>query len=176
MGGRWLIVLVALSGCAPSASEVPRTLRAGEAGTVHFSPDGVVVLSGVLRFPNGAGRVAAVILMHGCGGVGNADAGWVPPLRDAGFATLVVDSFSGRGLREVCTNALKLSANDRIPDAYAALKLLATHPRVDRDRIVLMGFSHGGIVTLRSATTWARDRYGAGGPGFRAFLPFYPFV
>ena len=74
----------------------------------------------------------------------------------------------------MCTNALKLSANDRIPDAYAALKLLATHPRVDRDRIVLMGFSHGGIVTLRSATTWARDRYGAGGPGFRVFLPFYP--
>jgi dienelactone hydrolase len=116
-----------------------------------------------------------VVLAHGCGGVGNADAGWTPVLRQWGYATFVVDSFRGRELREVCTNAQLLAGNQRIPDVYGALRILATHPRIDAKRVALMGFSHGGIVTVGSATAWARQNYLAPGtPGFRAFLPFYP--
>jgi len=166
--------LLAVSGCAPSIDKLKPALAADDSGTVWFA-SGETVISGDLRFPSGAGPFPAVVLMHGCGGVGNAEGGWVDPLRRAGHATFVVDSLTGRGFREVCTNALALPANRRIPDAYAALRILATHPKVDRNRVVLMGFSHGGIVTLRGATVWAREQYAKDGPTFRAFLPFYPY-
>src|SRR5204862_1672628 len=37
--------------------------------------------------------------------------------------------------------------------------LLATHPRIDRERVVLMGFSHGGATTLHATyTRFQHDR------------------
>lgn len=174
--GSVLVALVALSACAPAVKDLKAALTAEDSGTVWFSPDGKLVLSGDLRFPKGAGPLPAVVLMHGCGGVGNAETGWAPVLREAGYATFVVDSLGGRGLTEVCTDARALSATQRIADAYGALRILATHPRVDPRRLALMGFSHGGIVALRAATVWAAETYAPrGGPRFRAFLPFYPY-
>jgi dienelactone hydrolase len=39
-----------------------------------------------------------------------------------------------------------------------------------------MGFSHGGQLTVAAATAWAQKQYlSADTPGFRAFLPFYPW-
>lgn len=181
--------LLGLAGCAPSLDTLKPALSANDAGTVWFATPGRLVrpafryvvdprpevLSGDLEFPDGPGPFPAVVLAHGCGGVGNAEQGWIPVLRRAGYATLALDSFTGRGLREVCTNASLLTSLQRVPDAYGALRILATHPRVDARRIVLMGFSHGGGLTMSAATVWARDTYaGAGKPAFRAFFPFYP--
>jgi len=176
---RWLAVLAVLTvwGCTPGLDRVKATLDASDSGTVWFLTDEQDVLSGDLALPSGPGQFPAVILMHGCNGLpSRAVGGWSPVLRSWGYATFVVNSFGGRGLKEVCTDALALTANQRIPDAYGALKILATHPKIDRAQIVLMGFSHGGIATLAAATEWARDTYAAnGGVGFRAFLPFYPY-
>jgi dienelactone hydrolase len=187
-----LACALVLASCAqPGVKQVKPRLEAGDGGTVWFATQGrldrnvstgnltqskePLVLSGELYFPEGKGPFPAVILAHGCGGVGNAEAGWAPVLRQWGYATFVVDSFRGRDIREVCTNAQLLSGNQRIPDVYGALRVLATHPRVDARRVVLMGFSHGGIVTVGSATAWARKHYLAPGTqGFRAFVPFYP--
>jgi dienelactone hydrolase len=115
--------------------------------------------------------------MHGCSGLPTRSVSvWQPLLVSWGYATFVVDSFGGRGLRGVCGNALKLTGAERIPDAYGALALLARHPRIDPHRVALMGFSHGGIATLGAASTWARRRYAPpDGPAFRAFVPFYPY-
>jgi dienelactone hydrolase len=186
-----LVILSALvAACAPAVGDLRPALTAGDSGTVRFAsagslaraadstlvPGGPVVLSGDLTLPPGPGPFPAVVLMHGCGGVGNAETGWAPILRGAGYATFVVDSFTGRGLREVCTQARTLVGLQRVPDAYGALRILATHPRLAADRIALMGFSHGGIVTLAASTEWARRTYAPRGePAFRAFLPFYPF-
>jgi dienelactone hydrolase len=180
----------ALAGCAPALKDVKTSLSAADAGTISFATAGSVVrrdanllgvapdriaLSGELTFPVGTGPFPAVVLAHGCSGPGYGDAKWAITLRDWGYATFVIDSFAGRGLREVCTNAQTLGGQQRIPDAYGALRFLATHPRIDARRIALMGFSHGGILAVGASTTWARDTFAAGEAGFRAIFAFYPF-
>jgi dienelactone hydrolase len=143
---------------------------------LRVASDEPIVISGNLRFPSGTGPFPAVVLAHGCGGVGNAETGWAPVLRAAGYATFVIDSFRGRNLVEVCTSARTLTGTQRIPDAYGALRILVTHPKVDAKRVALMGFSHGGILTMGASTVWARETFApAGRPAFRAFLPFYPY-
>jgi dienelactone hydrolase len=191
---RWaaLVGLVVLSaGCAPAMEDLRTSLSATDAGTIWFAttgslqrsadgsryvPGDPLVVSGDLRLPDGAGPFPAIVLTHGCGGTGNAEVGWATVLREWGYATFVVDSFRGRRLHEVCTSALRLSGLERVPDAYGALRVLATHPRIDRRRVSLMGFSHGGILTLAASTTWAAETYAPVGQArFRAFLPFYPY-
>jgi dienelactone hydrolase len=186
-----LCALALLVACAPTLSDVKPTLSVTDVGTIpfrtpgslvatpdrsRFTPGDPIVLTGDLRLPSGAGPYPAVVLAHGCGGLGNAETGWAPVLREWGYATFVVDSFRGRGLSEVCTNAFTLSGTQRVPDAYGALRALATHPKIDTRRVVLMGFSHGAILTLDASTAWAKSTYApAGRPAFRAFVPFYPY-
>lgn len=191
--GRFLLLALILAGagCAPALQDVKPSLDATDSGTIWFatagtlprSPDGTrlvlgdpIVLSGDLRFPSGTGPFPAMVIAHGCNGNGAVDAGWARTLREWGFASFVIDSFGGRGLTEVCTNARLLMGTQRIPDAYGALRALATHPRIDAGRVGLMGFSHGGILTLGAATAWARETFAPDGrPAFRAFFPFYPY-
>jgi dienelactone hydrolase len=192
---RWLLfsalVTLGTAACAPAAKDLKPSLEATDSGKIWFasagtlppSPDGSrfvpgdpVVLSGELGFPAGNGPFPAMVIAHGCGGNGAVDAAWARTLQEWGYATFVLDSFSGRGLVEVCTNARLLMGTQRIPDAYGALRALATHPRIDARRVALMGFSHGGILTLGAATTWARETFASEGrPAFRAFFPFYPY-
>jgi dienelactone hydrolase len=187
----WVLVGVCAA-CAPALKDLKPSLSAADSGGIWFAsagslirtPDGSrfvagdpVVLSGKLAFPSGGGGpFAAVILAHGCGGVGNAETGWAPVLRRWGYATLILDSFRGRGLTEVCTSARTLTGTQRIPDAYGALRILVTHPKIDPRRVALMGFSHGGILTLGASTVWAKETYAPSGqPAFRAFFAFYPY-
>src|SRR5882724_11116880 len=124
-------------------------------GAIEFA-SGPQRLSGQLALPDGPGPFPAMILMHGCAGVGRADRGWAGALVSWGYAAFVVDSFTGRGLREVCTQSRALVGTQRVPDAYGALAILGRHPRIDATRIGLMGFSHGGGTTLGAATRWSR--------------------
>jgi dienelactone hydrolase len=163
--------------CGTGAPRPVPTLPADRTGTIEFRTAEDLSLTGDLALPEGAERVGAVVFMHGCSGLPTRSVTvWQPLVLSWGYATFVVDSFTGRGLRGVCGNALRLTGAERIADAYGALALLARHPRIDADRIALLGFSHGGIATLASASTWARRRYApADGPTFRAFFPFYPY-
>ena len=135
-----------------------------------------VSLTGELLFPEGTGPFPAVILVHGCGGNQNVEPTWGPFLRQAGYATFNVDSMRGRGLSEVCTQPSALTPLQRVPDAYGALRHLAASPKIDLKRVALMGFSHGGIVTMLASTVWAKENFARDGlPSFRAFISFYPY-
>ena len=137
----WVVVAVLAASCAPALKDVKPALSATDSGTIWFAsagtlvrsadgsryvPADAVVLSGHLGFPPGAGPFPTVIVAHGCNGSGMHDVEWAGALRDWGYATFVLDSFHGRGLREVCTSALTLTGTQRIPDAYGALRLLGT--------------------------------------------------
>lgn len=134
-----------------------------------------VTLSGELSFPaQSEDRVPAVILAHGCGGVGAVIRGWVSVLNRTGIATLVLDSFAGREIRETCTGRERINLGSRIIDAYRALELLAGHPRIDPARIALMGFSQGGGVVLLARHTRFHKLWMTAKRDFAAYLAFYP--
>jgi dienelactone hydrolase len=185
-----LAALLMAGGCASDSPVPVAALAATDSGVISFPSagslqrsvagrrftfGGSVSISGSLQFPQGNGPFPAVVLAHGCNGSRNVEPAWGPVLREWGYATFVVDSFRGRAITEVCTNPRSLVPLQRVPDAYGALRLLAAHPKIDPRRIALMGFSHGGALTLLAATEWARETYApAGQPSFRAFFAFYP--
>jgi len=61
---------------------------------------------------------------------------------------------------------------DRVADAYGALRHLKGLPFVDGDRVVLMGWSHGGWTTLEAI---ASRPYRSSPDQFRAAIAFYPW-
>jgi dienelactone hydrolase len=61
-----------------------------------------------------------------------------------------------------------------LADALAALRLLATHPRVDPARIGVIGFSRGGQVALYSALEPLRRAVVDGEQRFAAHVALYP--
>ena len=184
---RVLLLAFAVAGCA---SAVPRAdLGDGATGTISFatqSPTGAefirgnatapaAVISGELTLPRGAtGRVPAVVLIHGSSGVGTNMPVWRSELTGIGVATFIVDSFTGRGVRETATDQSRVATAAMVVDAYRALALLATHPAIDPERIAVMGFSKGGTVSAAASLLRFYPLWGPQALRFRAHLPFYP--
>jgi len=126
-----------------------------------------------LRLPPGTARVPAVVLIHGSGGVGANVNGWAQDLNTIGVAALILDSFTGRGIKQTITDQSQLSNFSMVVDAYKALELLSRHPRVDPERIAVMGFSKGGFAALYSSMKRFQTLWGPSGREFAAYIPFY---
>src|SRR2546428_5753356 len=178
-----VLALVFSAGCATSGG-VP-TVADGRSGTFPIltstfpTMPGAVeqpgTVTGDLSLPGGSGRVPAVIVLHSCAGVQPPTGNWARELDRMGYAALVLDSFTGRGVKEICTGHTPVSIGSRLADVFRAQELLATHPRVDPQRLGVVGFSHGGWAAL-----WASQEYyprrvlrGTGSPP-AAYAAFYP--
>ncbi|WP_456715826.1 dienelactone hydrolase family protein [Bradyrhizobium sp. USDA 4353] len=133
-----------------------------------------VTVVGELRVAQGSGRLPVVVLMHGSGGVGANIAAWSRTFNAMGISTLVIDGFTGRGITATSTNQAQLGRLNLIIDIYHALDVLAKHPRVDPDRIALMGFSRGGQAALYASLERFHKRWNTSGLQFAAYIPFYP--
>ena len=101
-----VLACLIVGGVQGRAAEVSRiellplqTVTLTEEQFLTGSRDGRPVTIAVeLRLPStAAARVPAVILLHGSGGANTRDDRWSRDLNDLGVATLLVDSFSGRG-------------------------------------------------------------------------------
>lgn len=120
-----------------------------------------VLLGGELRLPvSTSAKFPAVVLVHGSGGIGGAMDMWIHHLNQAGIATFVVDTFSGRGIVSTVQDQTQLGSVSMMVDAYKALELIATHPRIDAKRIHVMGFSKGAVASIFSASTRFKKMYG----------------
>lgn len=110
------------------------------------------MISATLTFPaNVAAKVPAMVLAHGSGGVQKKDlVRWVPFFRDHGVATFVVDSYTPRGITRTVEDQSQVDPAAHTADALFALKVLAAHPMIDRDRIGMIGFSRGGGATIEA--------------------------
>jgi dienelactone hydrolase len=138
----------------------------------HDTP---VRLAGELRIPKpGTGRLPAVILLHGSDGVSGGVDAWARFLNEMGVATFVLDAFTGRGIWTVSSDEAQFARLNMILDGYRALELLSKHPRIDPQRIAVMGFSRGGQAALYSSVKRFQRLRLAPGLGFAAYIAFYP--
>ncbi|TPQ31699.1 carboxymethylenebutenolidase [Bradyrhizobium guangdongense] len=133
-----------------------------------------VTVAGEFRVAQGTGKMPVVVLMHGSSGVGATTEAWVHAFNAMGISTFVIDGFTGRGLTVVGPNQALLGRLNLIVDIYRSLEILAKHPRVDPDRIVLMGFSRGGQATLYASLDRFHKLWNKSGAQFAAYIPFYP--
>jgi dienelactone hydrolase len=134
-----------------------------------------IVIAGELRIPRpGTDRLPTVVLLHGSGGVGGLIDDWAQWFNAMGVATFVIDSFTARGIVSTQNDQAQLGRLAMIIDAYRALALLAKHPRIDPEKIVLMGSSRGAQATLYASLTRFQRTHGPGGTTFAAYIAFYP--
>ena len=140
-------------------------------GDINGKP---VTVTGEFRVAQGTGRLPVVVLMHGSSGVGANIEPWVRQFNGMGISTFVIDGFTGRGLTLVGPNQALLGRLNLIVDIYRSLDILAHHPRVDPDRIVLMGFSRGGQAALYASLDRFNKLWNKSGAQFAGYIPFYP--
>jgi dienelactone hydrolase len=128
--------------------------------------------------PQGPGPFPTVVALHGCGGLFNKEddlakreTDWADRLVGAGYAVLLPDSFTQRGLRQICTvHDRTIFPKDRADDVAAAVDWLSKKSYIDSSRLALMGWSHGAMTTL-----WAvRPGFMDGAPQFKTAIAFYP--
>ena len=141
------------------------------------APAATVTVPATLSFPDDArDRYPAVVVVHTIAGYLDVNEGqYAAELRKSGFATLTYDSFAARG-----TTGLAASRSgpglwpSGVADAYAALRLLASHPRIEAGRIAIVGFSYGGEVAHLAALEGLRAALNPGQARFAAHVAYYP--
>jgi dienelactone hydrolase len=177
----WLAILALLAaGCSSALS----TVSEGKTGRLEvpsftITPRGeeATTVSGDLSMPaDVSGRVPAVIVLHSCSGRTSSLVDWAEAVNRMGFAALLLDSFTARGVTEVCTGRASVSVSSRLTDAYRALALLSVHPGIDPRRIAVLGFSDGGWVTLWASQAQIERRFLRANVDFAAHAAFYPFA
>ena len=157
-----LALLLALAAASPGQASGDRP--------VTFDSASGEPIRGYLAKPAGAGPFPAVVLLHSCLGLPSNRRAIQSTLAGAGFASLFVDEFSTRGLKETCSVDFPSLSSD----AFGALALLAHEPGVDPERIAVVGFSQGADGALAAAA--APDGAAHGVPGGLAFRAAAAFI
>jgi dienelactone hydrolase len=125
---------------------------------------------------------AAVILLHGCGGIGakgtlNArHSMWKDWLLERGFIVVFPESFTSRGFDQICTQKLSdrtLKQADRVADVAAIRRWLLARNDVDASKLVLWGWSHGGGAVLASVAP-RKEKSAHEDMKFAQAISFYP--
>ncbi len=95
----------------------------------------------LFRPANAATPAPAIAIFHGCGGPGQNTSRMAGLLASWGYVALVVDSFSARGLKDICGRnwPTQADAEARAHDIDAALAWLARQPGIDPKRFGIHG-------------------------------------
>lgn len=138
------------------------------------NPGSFLTISGQLRIPqieNSLEKLPAVVLLHGSAGVDSRGSFYAKKLNAAGIATFEIDMWAARGLSGGGDRPSLPSVT--VPDAFNALALLSEHSAIDAERIAVMGFSWGGVISMLAATESYSAQFGKGNK-FSAFVAHYP--
>ena len=190
-GGQWRLVHVqnarvpAKAAAVPAIETVKMGAKYGEypVAVVNIPVDDAKTkfVAAALFEPEGTGPFPAVIILSGCAGVGR-DAGIVRRVNadylPKGIATLVVDSFTARGITGgVCSsdpNEPKSvnAVGYRAEDAYAAGVWLTRRPEIDAKHIFLQGYSQGARAAIAAIDAqWPATHQ----QKFAGVIAFYPY-
>ena len=129
-----------------------------------------LTLTGKLTKPQGNGPFPAVVLLHECAGIKSYQDVWAERFASWGYVAFQVDSFGPRGLSTICEDSLLILTliYKRAQDAYDAKTYLIGLPFFDRNRVGVIGWSHGGWTTI-SVVAQKREY------PFRSAIAFYPY-
>jgi dienelactone hydrolase len=159
---RLCLALVLLSAGTAMCSAAEKRLPAGQAAATLPAPNIMIHEAGAKPLdlpgwfvrPTAAGRVPEVMIFHRCSGLPGFSwrraQEWGALFRAQGYATLIVDSFTPRGLTNVCADAAAFTGAERAIDVWAAAAALAARDDVDPQRLAVIGFSHGGGTMLNA--------------------------
>jgi dienelactone hydrolase len=140
-------------------------------------PRPAATVQGELVLPPGApadAKLPAVVLVHGSGGIYPEQITyWAKLLNDQGIAAFVIDIFNPRGVKSTGEDQSQVPFAADTADAFAALGMLASHPRIDPKRIAIMGFSRGGITAVRSGVVPIIKGSAPAGLRFAAHIAMY---
>lgn len=177
---RWLLLLA----CAVFGGKA----WAVEPQQVRFaSLDGTELIGWLYRPAGAALPRASVVALHGCGGLyatvggrkGQINArhqAMAELLVEQGYAVLMPDSLTPRGVEQICTQHLrerKIDQRERRRDALAALAWVAAQNWGSPERIAVLGWSHGASAVLAS-TDAAQPEVAARELRFKLAIAFYP--
>jgi dienelactone hydrolase len=120
----------------------------------------------VVTRPETASRAPVVLMMHGCGGMRPFQNDIAEAAARAGAAAVQIDSYAPRrigrasAIATVCTG-MRLHGRERAGDLYAAVAWARRQAWADPERIVAIGWSHGGwtimdALSLRSGAEMER--------------------
>src|SRR5262245_4571983 len=165
-----LIVIAASSLCSESgiAQLAVSSERLSFVADTAFDPGAQV--SGELKVPETSHvRLPVVVILHGSAEVDGRGASYAEVLNQAGIATFEIEMWrltEGRG-RPVSTRFT-------LPHAYGSLLYLSRHHLIDPNRIGVMGFSWGGVMSGLMSSAELTGQYTAGKARFAAHLALYP--
>ena len=126
------------------------TLAAESVTFVGLSPtpgqDQLFLKANLIK-PEGNGPFPAVIMLHGCSGDTPYQDAWENRFVQWGYVVLRVDSLTPRKKQTFCDMPAP-TIKPRAQDAYDAKTYLMELPIVDKQKIGLIGWSHGGMAAL----------------------------
>ena len=159
-----LFAFVLASGTYTALAEATNVVFPGAKAEIYMR---VKKVRGTLSMPDDvSGKVPAIIVLHGSGGIDGRGADHIRALNDSGIATLELHMFK-RGSRP------RSGSSSALPFAYGALRYLASRDDIASDKIGIMGFSFGANMTMHAAMSKAAEALG-GGHRFAAHVAFYP--
>ncbi|WP_371185595.1 dienelactone hydrolase family protein [Thalassotalea maritima] len=146
----------------------------------NFEQAPVTTGMGTLFLPDNIeqlGAVPAMIIIHGSGGLKpERENGYAKLFNELGIAAFVLDYYQPRGVtsdHSYLQKTLTASETDIVVDAYAALKLLSTHPYIQADKIGVTGYSYGGMATRYTMDARVKNILAPEHPGFALHADFY---
>jgi len=115
-------------------------------------PDGFLDAK-IIKPSNAAGGLPFVVLLHGCSGMTQQLWNWAHDYANAmvaqGYGVLILDSFTARGVKGICSDPSQLNwARRRADDTYAALNYLISTKQAIPDKVFVVGRSNGATTTL----------------------------
>jgi dipeptidyl aminopeptidase/acylaminoacyl peptidase len=170
-----LVLCAVLDARAADDKTPPANLADGRSDVIRFeslTPSGYFqlarkettrtsVIAGTLTLPPGTdGRGPAMIISHGSGGIlESREVWWADQFARMGIAAFVVDSFGPRNVAQTATTSRSCPTAVNVADALVALKLLATHPRIDPARIGVLGSPRAVRRPLHGARALSSGRH-----------------
>ena len=123
--------------------------------------------------PDGSGPFPGLVLLPTCNGhitfLNTFD--WAKRALAHGYAVMVVDPLSERGVRQNCTGLWSVGPRRFMKDGLDAADRLRKQAFVDSNHIGLMGFSEGAMAGLEASSAKAYD---GGRKPFQAIVGAYP--